>query len=287
MPVEILLLVLVASVLHASWNYLSKTIPSGAPFVWLTAVVMSLVLLPFALAYIWMYGFEFTLVTIGALLLTGTLHLIYFLTLQTGYQRSDLSVVYPLARGSGPVFATLGAVFFIGEEVSLMAVLGLCLVVVGVFLIAGISRTGGGDREKVRLGMIYGLVIGVMIASYTVWDGYAVKELAIAPILLEYSANPIRLVALAPVAWKKWPEVRTIWKEHYGKILIISLIAPLGYILVLYALKFAPIHLVAPTRELSIVLGVIFGAKLLTENNFRPRLVGALLIVAGIVFLSQ
>ncbi|TNE55024.1 MAG: EamA family transporter [Bacteroidetes bacterium] len=286
MSPDVLLLVLLASVLHASWNYLAKTVPSGAPFVWLTAVVMSILLLPLAAGYVWFYGFVFTPETLAALLLTGILHLVYFLVLQVGYQRSDLSVVYPLARGSGPVFATLGAVLFIGEQVSLQAILGLCLVVSGVLFISGIAQ-GDADRKKVRTGVAFGLGIGILIASYTVWDGYAVKKLGLAPILLEYSANPIRIVALAPVAWRRWPEVRTIWTEHYLKILAVGIMAPLGYILILYAMKYAPVHLVAPTRELSIVLGVVFGAKLLTEQNFRPRLIGALLIVGGIVFLSQ
>lgn len=224
MPVDILLLVLCAALFHASWNYLAKTIPSGAPFVWLIAVVMLVMWLPVAGAYVYLYGFEWSARNLGVLLISGVLHLVYFVVLQVGYQKADLSVVYPLARGSGPVFASVGAVAFLGEQVGANAVVGLCLVVAGVLLVAGLfsfRREGGVDKT----GLSYGLVIGTLIAAYTVWDGYA--------------------------------------------------------------LRVAPVHLVAPTREISIVLGVIFGAKLLTEENFRTRLLGALLIVAGIVFLSQ
>ncbi len=286
MSLEITLLVLLAALLHASWNYLAKTIPSGAPFVWLLAVVMCIVWLPVSAGYIYLYGFDWTPQNIGILLVSGVLHLVYFVILQIGYQKADLSMVYPLARGSGPVFATLAAVVLLGEQISPMAIGGLSLVVVGVFLISGFfnSKPAGG---RAKTGMIYGITIGLLIAGYTVWDGFVVREMAIAPILLEYSTNPLRIAALSPIAWKKWPEIRAIWTDHRWKILVISVIAPFGFILVLYAMKVAPIHLVAPTREISIVLGVIFGAKLLTEENFRSRLAGAMLIVTGIVFLSQ
>lgn len=286
MSLEITLLVLLAAFLHATWNYMAKTIPSGAPFVWLLAVVMCVLWLPVTIAYVYLYGFDWSWQNIGFLLISGVLHLVYFLILQIGYQKADLSVVYPLARGSGPVFASIAAVFLLGEHISQTALIGLCLVVLGVFFVAGLFQMHR-NFATIKTGLAYGLIIGVLIASYTVWDGYAVRDLAIAPLILEYSTNPLRIAALSPVAWKKWPEIRAIWKGHRWKIILISIIAPLGFIFVLYALRVAPIHLVAPTRELSIVLGVIFGAKLLTEEHFIPRLAGSLLIVGGIVFLSQ
>lgn len=285
MSLPTLLLVLLAAVLHAAWNYLAKTIPSGAPFVWLLAVVMTLLLLPFALGHLLLFGFQCTPLNISALLITGILHLVYFLVLQKGYQTGDLSMVYPLARGSGPVFATIGALLFLGERMSGMAVLGLSLVVAGVLLISGTGKASA-DPAKRRKSIATGIFTGLLIACYTVFDGYAVKQLAIAPILLEFSSSPIRVLALSPAARRRWPEIRSVWQAHRWKIMAIGVMAPFGFILILYAMKVAPVHLVAPTRELSIVLGVILGAKLLTEENFRQRLAGSLLILAGIVFLS-
>jgi drug/metabolite transporter (DMT)-like permease len=284
--IPILLLVFASSVLHAGWNYLAKTVPSGLPFVWLCAIVMMSVLLPAVVGYAIIFGLEYTPAIIGALLVTGMLHLVYFLVLQKGYQSGDLSVVYPLARGSGPVFSTLGAVVLLGEQVTMVSLTGLIFVAAGVWLISGAGSADSG-KEKRKIGFFYGITTGVLIACYTVWDGYAVKELAIAPIFLEFSSNPIRIVVLAPAAWRKWPEVKAIWRGHWQKIVAISCMAPLGFIFFLYAMKSAPIHLVAPIRELSIVIGVILGAKMLTEGSFRPRLIGALLILGGIVFLAQ
>ena len=129
MTLEIFLLVFLSSVLHAGWNYLAKTIPSGAPFVWLAAAVMTVVLLPWVALYLFWYGFAWTPANLAALALTGLLHLVYFLVLQKGYQVADLSLVYPLARGSGPVFTTIGAVWLLGEQVTLFPVFGLLLIV--------------------------------------------------------------------------------------------------------------------------------------------------------------
>ncbi len=280
-----LLLVLCSAVLHAIWNFLAKTIPGGAAFVWLLAVVMSVLLLPFSFVYIALYGFEWSALNVGALLLTGVLHLVYFLVLQKGYAVADLSVVYPLARGSGPVFATLGAVLFLHERLSPFSIAGLGLVVAGVLLISGIGRASS-DPKKRRDGLVYGITTGVLIASYTVWDGFSVKTLAIPPLLLEASSHPIRVIALAGVARKRRAEIGRIWREHRWKVLAVALISPLGFLLVLYAMRTAPVHIVAPVRELSIVIGVFLGARLLTEEHFRIRLLGAGLILAGIVLLS-
>lgn len=286
MSASVFLLLLLSSFLHAGWNYLAKTIPNGAAFVWLLAVVMSVLLLPVAVGYVLLYGFDFSATNVGALLLTGVLHLFYFLVLQKGYAASDLSVVYPLARGSGPVFATLGAVLFLGESVTAAGLAALGLVALGVALIAGIGRAASGEAARRRAGLLYGLGTGVLIAGYTVFDGFAVKTLAISPVMLEACSHPVRVVALAPLAWKSWPEIRSIWQEHRLKVAIIALVSPFAFILVLFAMRTTPVHVVAPARELSIVLGVIFGARLLTEEHFRPRLLGSALILAGIALLS-
>lgn len=280
-----LMLVLIAAVLHAVWNFLAKTIPGGPAFVWLLAAVISVWMLPLVVAYSILYDFEWSLRNVGALGVTGVLHLVYFLVLQKGYAVADLSVVYPLARGSGPVLSAVGAVLFLHEQPGVLSVLGLCLVVAGVLLVSGIGKAGV-DAGKRRDGLVYGIGTGFLIACYTVFDGFAVKQLALAPLMLEACSHPFRVVALAPLARRRWPEIGAIWRTHRWKVVVVALISPLGYLLVLYAIKTAPVHVVAPARELSIVIGVVLGARLLTEENFRPRLMGSLLILAGIVLLS-
>ncbi len=277
--------ILIAAALHAYWNFLAKTIPSGAPFVWLVALCSTVILSPLVMWYSLTYGLPTDAKSIGFLAGTAVLHLIYFLTLQQGYQKADLSVVYPLARGTGPLFSTLGAVVFLQEKMNWTGVSGLCLLLTGILLIAGLTNASWKNSRN-KTGILYGLVIGLMIAAYTVWDGYAVKVLVLSPILIEYFSHPFRVLALTKNAVRQWPEVRSLWRNHLPKVLAISTLGPIGFILVLYAMQTAPIHFVAPARELSIVFGVLLGGKLLSEAHYKTRLAGAFLMLIGIVCLA-
>ncbi len=293
MPLTILLLVLFSSVLHASWNYLAKTVPGGGLFVWLLAMVMGVILLPFAVAQIWFFGFEWTFVNVMALLVTGVLHTVYFLVLQKGYQEADLSVVYPLARGTGPVFSGMGAVLFLQEVVRYQDIAGFVFVGAGAVVIGGLSlkqlwKPALADEQNNRIlkGLFYGIFTGLLIACYTIFDGYCVTRLALAPILIEYTAHPLRFLVLLPMALKRRTEAREIWRHHWLKILTIAIVSPFAFILVLYAMKSAPIHAVAPVREFSIVIGVLLGARLLAEEQVYKRLAGSVLIMIGIALLA-
>ncbi|MBI1223828.1 MAG: EamA family transporter [Bacteroidetes bacterium] len=279
------ILVLIAAGLHAFWNFLAKTIPSGAPFVWLMALCSSIILLPAVLWYAINYGLPTDTKSLVFIVGSAIFHLVYFLILQQGYQKADLSVVYPLARGTGPLFSTVGAVIFLSEKLTGLGILGLSLVLLGIILVVGFTNKSW-RNERNQIGIRYGLVIGLLIASYTVWDGYAVKVLAISPILVEYFSHPFRVLALTKTSVRQWPEVRFIWKKYWLKILAISTLGPLGFILVLYAMQTAPVHFVAPARELSIVFGVLFGGKLLAEEHYRTRLAGAFLMLVGIGMIA-
>lgn len=277
-------IILLSSIIHATWNFISKTIPSTSVFVWLVATCTSLLYLPIVCIWIWQFGFEAQPIQWLFLAVTAIVHMIYYLTLQRGYQMSDLSVVYPVARGMGPLISSIVAFAWLGEQFSLMSGLGLLAVVIGVFFIAGLKKPSE-DDTKVRNGLIYGILVGFLIALYTVWDAYAVKNLAIAPLILEYVSHPFRTIILFPFSEKRQLEAKEIWQKYKYKILTISFLTPISFILVLYALKAAPIHYVAPARELSIVIGVFLGGKILLEKDFKARLLGAFLILLGIILL--
>lgn len=285
MSATVILLVFLSSCIHAWWNYLAKTIPSGAPFIWLVALVTTVSYAPVIAWYLIFYGFELNWLNGFFLAGTAISHLVYFLVLQKGYRVGDLSVVYPLARGSGPLFATLGAVLLFGEQLSAQSAAGIALVAGGVFFVAGMSNVTL-RNERTKTGIGYGIATGLLIAVYTLWDSYAVRVLLVPPLLIEYVSPPFRVLVLAGVARKHRAETRQIWTDHRWKIWVIGLISPIAFIIVLYVLKTAPVSYVAPARELSIVIGVILGAKLLTEAHFKSRLFGSLLILAGIGLLS-
>lgn len=282
MPLTALALIIVAAFTHASWNLLAKRAAHCRHFVWFYSAGTVVLWLPIVAGYVAWHRPAISWREWFAFVVTAILHGGYSLVLQRGYRVGDLSVVYPLARGTGPLISFIGAILVLGERPSWIATASAALIVVGVFLIAGgrciLTRTNG-------QGLFYGVFAGVFIAAYTVWDGWAVKVLLIAPLLLDYAGNCLRFVLLTPHGLadrqRLLPEYRRCWREVLG----VSVLGPLGYILVLYAMTLAPVGHVAPARELSMMIGTYFGARLLDEGEIGKRLVAATLIMIGVVGL--
>jgi drug/metabolite transporter (DMT)-like permease len=136
------------------------------------------------------------------------------------------------------------------------------------------------------VGIAFGLLIGVFIAAYTINDGWAVKALMISPFIVDWSGNMLRIVLLAPMALREPAELAREMREYRTSILVVSVLGPLGYILVLFAMQIAPIGHVAPARELATLVGSYFGVKLLKERMTPQRVLGAVLIVTGVISLA-
>lgn len=212
------------------------------------------------------------------------LHAAYFVVLQRGYSVGDLSVVYPLARGTGPMLAALVAIVFFGERPSPLALAGIALVGIGVFVLSdGLKMFQ--DRGG-RAGVLYGLGTGVVIASYTLWDSHAVKVLLVPPLLFDWFANVGRFVLLTPFMTGRWKHAREVWRSNKLEVLGVAALAPLSYILALTAMVFTPVSYVAPAREVSIVIGAVLGARLLAEEGGRRRIAAAATVVLGVVALA-
>lgn len=283
-----LALVFGSAFLHATWNLLAKRASGGVEFVWLIALVTTICYLPALGVYAWLARPEFTLQ--HALLAVGSavIHVCYFVSLQRGYRAGDLSLVYPLARGSGPALATALAVVFLGERPGVQALIGTLLVVLSVFVLAGGTRQAGSGQggAGARRAVLYGLVTGVFISLYTTWDGYAVGHAGAAPLVYMLAGEVFRSLILAPIALRNRPEIRRIWREAKGATIGVAVLSPLAYFMVLTAMQFTPVSLVAPTREISILIGTILGARLLAEGHWRRRLLGALGMVLGVTLLA-
>ena len=278
-----LALVLMAAVIHASWNLLAKRIGGGAPFVWLVALIAAVIYVPINFALDTFAAMTWNLTTLLFLLGSGVLQTLYFVTLQRGYKVGDLSLVYPLARGTGPLFATIGAILLLGERPTPLALAGAILILVGVF---AMSFTGLRSGVNLRWALGYGLLTGVFIAGYTLWDKVAVSTLAIPPVLLDTATALVRTVLLLPLALRRWPEVTTLWRGHAWGLIAVAFLSSLSYILVLFVLQTTPVSYVAPLREVSILIGTVMGARLLAEGHLRSRLVAASAIVIGVIAIA-
>ncbi|WP_374573629.1 EamA family transporter [Phenylobacterium sp.] len=276
-------LVVCGSVLHALWNILAKRGASGPLFVWTYSAVSCALYTPLVVWAVSTTPVAWTLAAVGAVVLSGFLHLGYSLALQGGYRRADLSVVYPVARGAGPSLSVAGAVLLLGEPFTPPIAVGAALVVGGVFLVGFSGRTPG---KPFWPGVMWGGLTGLFIAAYTLNDGHAVKALAVPPLLVDYFGNLVRLTALTPLALRRRRELAAEFKVSGRAALGVGVIAPIPYILSLYAMTLAPLSLIAPARELSMMVGVLFGRLMLKERASPGRFAGAGLILAGVVVLA-
>lgn len=285
-----LALVLAAGSFHATWNLLAKRASSGVSgpaFVWLCTVLSMLIFAPVAAIVL---SENPHVGTLGLLFMfgTGILHTGYFLSLQEGYRVGDLSMIYPLARGTGPLLASAAAIALFDERPGPLGAAGILLIVSGVFLLAWEPDSGsrGSAKKKKWLGMAFGLLTGVFIASYTLWDKYAVSDLSLSPILYYWAFNSVEALLLTPLALRDKEKVRAAWRAHWLETLGVAVLSPLSYVLVLIALVFTPVSQVAPAREVSILIGTLMGERLLAEGGLRQRLVASGLMVVGIAALA-
>lgn len=276
-------LVLAAAVAHAGWNLGAKRVPhGGAVFVWVYGTVAAAVCVPLAVVNVLVEGEAPRPVWLVAMGLSGALHLAYFLLLQRGYAVGDLSVVYPLARGSGPMLAVLAAVLLLGERPGVLPLVGAGLVVVGILVIGGL----GSGAASWSAGVLYGLATGALIAAYTLWDAYAVTTLAVPPTLLLVGSVVCEFVVLTPLALARRARVAELWRAHWRTAVVIAVLSPLSYVLVLFAMRLAPVSMVAPAREISIVFASLAAWLVLGEPEPKRRLAGAVVVVAGVAAIA-
>ena len=283
MSVLALGLVLLAALTHASWNLSAKYAAESKHFVWLFSAGSVLIYGPVVAAVLYVERPVFELRHWLTLAATSVLHLAYSLSLQSGYRHSDLSVVYPIARGTGPLLSFIAAAFLLSEVPTAQSIAGLVLIVGGILLVAGIV---GHHRRAPAVGVLYGLLTGACIAAYTINDGWAVKVLLISPFVVDFTGNCFRMLVLAPRAWRDRERLALEARVYRKPVIVVSVLGPLGYILVLFAMRLAPVSHVAPARELSTLVGAWFGSRLLREDAGPWRFVGAALIVSGVVCLA-
>jgi drug/metabolite transporter (DMT)-like permease len=274
-------LVAAAAGAHATWNLLAKQARGGIGFVWLFGLVAATVYAPVAALQLVLGSRGVSAEGVAFMAGSGVLHSIYFAALQRGYAVGDLSVVYPLARGTGPGLSVVLAIVLLGERPGPLALAGAALVVVAV-----LSLARGGTSVPRRAAVGFALLTGATIAAYTLWDAYAVKDLDQPTVVYYWGSEVSRALLLATPALRDRAAVARAWREDRRAAIGVGVLSPLAYILVLVALTLAPVSIVAPAREASIVIVALLGTRLLGEGDPRRRLAAAAAIVAGIACLA-
>jgi drug/metabolite transporter (DMT)-like permease len=266
-----LALVLASAALHASWNLAVKASSDRLVAAWAQVTFGAILFLPFLVASgvptsVW-----------PSVVVSGLVHLAYGLTLVAGYDRGDLSLVYPVARGVAPILVTIAAALLLDDIPGVWGLLAIVVVVAGVLI------TGLGSG---RSGLGWALATGCLIATYTVIDGAAVRTLD-ASFSYTTAIFAVNALAYVPVVMlRRRPAVIAESLRTEGrKYLLAGAASAAAYALVLAAARIAPLGVVAALRETSVLFGVIAGWAVLRERGAAIRLRGAALIAAGLTVL--
>ena len=284
MSLPALLLILVAACCHATWNlFLKQSKGGGIAFFWLVAWFETLIYAPFALTQWLQSGWQPDPRALAMMLGSALIHVAYFVFLDRGYRSGDLSVVYPLARASGPLLTIVAAILFLDEQPAPLAIGGALLIGAGAVLLSGsplaMFRRGGH-------GIGFALATGAMIALYTVWDRQAVAAFMIPPIVYYWGSIVLRLIVTTPSSLKHFSVVRAVWRDDKRAVIAVAILSPLSYCLVLYAMTLAPLSYVAPAREISILIAALYGTHFLKEGDAGRRLSAALLMMLGLAGIA-
>jgi len=294
MPPLAVVLVLVAATLHAGWTVLLKT--SGDPLrtaVRLQAIGTAVLVPVGTIAWFATGRPAIEPAGVGLALASGVLETAYFIFLSAAYTRGDLSLVYPLARGTAPLVAILVGVGLLHERLALPAGIGVACLLAGILLVARPWRALQAAGVEHRGAIGFALATGVTIATYSAVDRLGVR------LVLPWVYGAILAVFATSILWTTVtvgrrvgllgpaPEIRpaSLWRDGIAGVSSLT-----AYLLILFAYSIAPLAAVAPLRESGIVLAAAWGALRLGESvrgrQAVVRIAAAGLVVAGAVLLA-
>jgi drug/metabolite transporter (DMT)-like permease len=273
----VLPLVLLAALFHAAWNALLKAAENPLALATRAVTWGTIIALP-PVAVAWVVTGRPALPLAGWLLALGSalLELIYFIALSTAYQRGELSVVYPIARGTAPLLAVLVGLLLLGEHLHATAGLGIMALVVGIWVLRRPALAGSALWPA--------LLTGVLIAAYTSLDRIGVR---LGPpwvygwLLWLFGA----IFLIVYTSARRVPGSRLTEEPRVS--LTVGVLMTAAYFMILFALSVAPLAIIAPLRESAIVLVTAWGIWRLGERRGAwLRVAGASAIVAGIALLT-
>lgn len=273
-----IVLVLLSAGGHAVWNFCSKKSGGGARFVYLVAKWSMLIWSPLAAWTVYRQWSAFTWGMGWGLAVTAAIHLAYFLILQQAYRKGDLSLVYPLSRGVGPAFTVLAAMPLLQEFPTFNQACGVACIFVGAIFL------GFANQAPVhRTAILLAITTGAFVAAYTLWDKYAVVSLGVSPVLIDWCNHPFRTACLHSFNRPEQAAANPLLMRY---VIAVAILCPASYMTFLVALTISPSVLLAPLREISIVMGAMLGIMLLGERYSRSKLWAIATIMGGVMLVA-
>jgi len=272
-------LVLLAATFHALWNFAAKKVSGNLSVLWIGLCLASALSWPLALSVY--RSEEFTPTGIACILATGAIHAVYFGLIAQTYRRGDISLVYPVARGTGVAGTALLAWAWLRESPALLGVVGIVIICLGTALLGSGQR---GHREGFTA-YLYALAVGLTIALYSVVDKLGVG--IVHPIVYISSMSTLAALALLPyMAWRRGPECRHALNQFKTFIGIIGVGSIGTYVMILFAYRLGPASYIVAVREFAVVIGALLGVVFLHERMTLKKIVGMAAIVAGIMLVK-
>ena len=274
----IIFVVLCAACTHATWNTLVKV--GDDPL--MTAAVLNIATAAIGLALLPIVGMP-SPGTWPYLIGSVITHTGYFVCLTNGYRVGDLSHVYPLARGSGPIYAAILTYFVAGETLSPAGIAAVAIICAAIL---SLTFVGGRITEGGKAPVLFGLATGLFIGSYTLVDGLGVR---VAEALLNFIAwlfflHGFPIIGIA--FWLRRESLRASLEANWKRGTVGGVLGFIGYSLVMWAMSPNPIALVSALRETSVILATLIGARFLGEPFGRPRIAAAFAVACGIILLQ-
>lgn len=273
-----ILLVVTSGLFHALWNICTKKSINKEAFLFSVQLTSLIAFLPICLPLIMKGNFSNSALLIFAC--SALAHGFYFLLLARLYTISELSQSYPIIRGSSLLIIPLCGVIFLGEKISVIGWIGISIIICGIILISEIRLARLNNKT-----LLLSLGVGASIALYILIDKIALQY--IDPVSLNQIGTLGNVIILAPIIFHhRLKTFKNEWKINYKLILIGAVLAPSSYMLFLWAIKMAPISVLAPLREIGTVFGAMIGVYFLKESNKKNRVMASVIITCGMLLLG-
>ena len=284
----VLILIVISALGHSAWNYLAKSSKHKVVFLWLMLIAAGII---YGIPFLWRLR-SHPIPADGWLyvLATCAIHSLYFSFLGMAYRRGDLSTVYPVARGTAPALVPFLAALWLHEFPSKLGAAGIALVVIGMQVVGlpGFSspalRRFWRDLSRGPIGLAF--LTGLMTTLYTVVDRQGVQR--IDPFVYIYLQMAVTALFLAPWMIKsKREEIRYEWSAHKWRAGAVGLLCVGAYGIILWVMTSSiKVSYIAAGRECSILFSSLLGILLLNEKRGPQKIIGAIVIVSGIICIT-
>jgi drug/metabolite transporter (DMT)-like permease len=276
---SLLSVILLAALLHAGWNFFAKKSGGSLTMLWLGAAISTLATLPTAIAFQW--GRPLSRDGLAVACGSGVVHCGYWWALARMYRHGDISLTYPIARGTGVLGTALASSLLIREPLSATGALGIASVCAGVFTLGYQKRA-----EPVRTrAVLLALLAGLTITGYSVIDDRGVEM--VDPTVYLAIETGVGAILLALAGWKRLRRrIAVVYRRDWRTVWIIGVGSPVTYLIILFAYARGPVSYITAVREFSVVIAALLGAWFLHERMGPARWTGIALVVAGTVLIK-